>query len=99
MKKKMNESEKFIIRLDNVITISSNDFTRINYFSLYVTQIGFTFNGLAMTQIIIHFFSLLSLKPLAVTLQFVSHSFLDYHDPTIGKVIFFFRKMKNVIWF
>lgn len=22
---------------------------------------------------------------LAVTLQFVSHSFLDYHDPTIGK--------------
>lgn len=21
----------------------------------------------------------------AVTLQFVSHSFLDYHDPTIGK--------------
>jgi hypothetical protein len=23
----------------------------------------------------------------AVTLQFVSHSFLDYHDPTIGKCI------------
>lgn len=22
----------------------------------------------------------------AVTLQFVSHSFLDYHDPTIGKL-------------
>lgn len=22
---------------------------------------------------------------IAVTLQFVSHSFLDYHDPTIGK--------------
>lgn len=24
----------------------------------------------------------------AVTLQFVSHSFLDYHDPTIGKNLF-----------
>lgn len=23
----------------------------------------------------------------AVTLQFVSHSFLDYHDPTIGTVV------------
>lgn len=28
---------------------------------------------------------LLNLLFLAVTLQFVSHSFLDYHDPTIGK--------------
>lgn len=24
----------------------------------------------------------------AVTLQFVSHSFLDYHDPTIGMLLF-----------
>lgn len=23
----------------------------------------------------------------ALTLQFVSHSFLDYHDPTIGKLV------------
>lgn len=24
----------------------------------------------------------------AVTLQFVSHNFLDYHDPTIGELVF-----------
>lgn len=30
------------------------------------------------------FFSLFPFNSAAVTLQFVSHNFLDYHDPTIG---------------
>lgn len=35
----------------------------------------------------------------AVTLQFVSHSFLDYHDPTIGKSIHFILICLEVIHF
>jgi len=32
----------------------------------------------------------------AVTLQFVSHTFLDYHDPTIGKLCFHISKEEKV---
>lgn len=34
---------------------------------------------------------------LAVTLQFVSHSFLDYHDPTIGMFLFDRRRFCLII--